>query len=821
MNQPEPLHTLIQHHKQHGHKVPQASSSSGDDCILSSLSYHLPNVDIEERGALKDEGGALKDEKENFKETNSKLKRDVERDARQHVDDLTEDQGASVEVILQPSDESESNDNDDVGKKGFRHLKTASSTSSKTFNCLVCGQDFDSPSKLKKHQITQSGCCSKTVGPSNSADQNRFLEKLNLHPKPKTCVENKTSTSENKLSSTLDPSNLNSLANFEQSNDDDARLVCHVCDKVFTYPKSFDRHQRNCVVSRKRQAETDTQCSTSLPRPSKANPVVKTKDSSPSETEAGLSNVVPHESTSSDSKMKRSSRVKQCSVCGKTFTWCADLTRHMRSHTELKDDKENFKETNSKLKRDVERDARQHVDDLTEDQGASVEVILQPSDESESNDNDDVGKKGFRHLKTASSTSSKTFNCLVCGQDFDSPSKLKKHQITQSGCCSKTVGPSNSADQNRFLENLNLHPKPKTCVENKTSTSENELSSTRDPSNLNSLANFEQSNDDDARLVCHVCDKVFTYPKSFDRHQRNCVVSRKRQAETDMQCSTSLPRPSKANPVVKTKDSSPSETEAGLSNVVPHESTSSDSKMKRSSRVKQCSVCGKTFTWCADLTRHMRSHTEQYSCAHCGKDFDSYEDCESHQEEKCRVSNQCSQDNSASNANIRNQENIVASSSITQIPSISNASANSQAKSPLTCQECGQGFTYSKSFEKHKSKCSQRAPKKRKERANENNFVINARHLRSAENTNAKASSEIKESESAKSPTSADNADGPQTKSRSIKCTLCENKFSEIVLMKRHYFTSHKVRTGSTSANQKLVPVLCLQQLLHKASSTK
>ncbi|XP_029308920.1 zinc finger protein 286A-like isoform X3 [Cottoperca gobio] len=487
----------------------------------------------------------------------------------------------------------------------------------------------------------------------------------------------------------------------------------------------------------------------------------------------------------------------------------------------LKDEKENFKETNSKLKRDVERDARQHVDDLTEDQGASVEVILQPSDESESNDNDDVGKKGFRHLKTASSTSSKTFNCLVCGQDFDSPSKLKKHQITQSGCCSKTVGPSNSADQNRFLEKLNLHPKPKTCVENKTSTSENKLSSTLDPSNLNSLANFEQSNDDDARLVCHVCDKVFTYPKSFDRHQRNCVVSRKRQAETDTQCSTSLPRPSKANPVVKTKDSSPSETEAGLSNVVPHESTSSDSKMKRSSRVKQCSVCGKTFTWCADLTRHMRSHTEQYSCAHCGKDFDSYEDCESHQEEKCRVSNQCSQDNSASNANIRNQENIVASSSITQIPSISNASANSQAKSPLTCQECGQGFTYSKSFEKHKSKCSQRAPKKRKERANENNFVINARHLRSAENTNAKASSEIKESESAKSPTSADNADGPQTKSRSIKCTLCENKFSEIVLMKRHYFTSHKVRTGSTSANQKLVPVLCLQQLLHKASSTK
>ncbi|XP_039671041.1 uncharacterized protein LOC120567968 isoform X3 [Perca fluviatilis] len=66
LNQPEPLNTLIQHHKHHGHKVPQALSSSGDDCILSSLSYHLPHVDS-------DKGDTLGSESKKKKEENSKV----------------------------------------------------------------------------------------------------------------------------------------------------------------------------------------------------------------------------------------------------------------------------------------------------------------------------------------------------------------------------------------------------------------------------------------------------------------------------------------------------------------------------------------------------------------------------------------------------------------------------------------------------------------------------------------------------------------------------------------------------------------------------
>ncbi|XP_051263302.1 zinc finger protein 665-like isoform X2 [Dicentrarchus labrax] len=460
--------------------------------------------------------------------------------------------------------------------------------------------------------------------------------------------------------------------------------------------------------------------------------------------------------------------------------------------SESKKDKEE-KEIQSELLSSVERNGQQHVDDLTEDQGASVEVILQPFDETESND-DGADKKSFHHLKTGSRTSTKTFKCLVCGQDFSSLNKLKKHKITHSGCFTNRM--SQSASQSSFFENINLHPTLKTCIVNNACRSKTELSSlesvtTHNPSNLISLPNFEQSND--CSLVCHICGKVFTYPKNFDKHQRVCVVSSKQQAETDPQCSTSLAHHSKLNPVPKAKESLTSETGTGPS-VSPD--SHQEQTRKRSRRVKQCSVCGKIFTCSTDLMRHMTSHTEQspYLCPYCGKDFDNYEDCETHQEGKCRVSNQHSQDNSLSNANKRNQENTV-SSGMGEVPIITDTAANSLdmqlCRSPLTCQECGQSFTYYKSFEKHQNKCSKRAPR-RKKRTNTNPFVINACNLRPADNTNgshAEASSET-----AKTPTSADHAYDSQATSRTIKCTMCEKNFSEIVLMKRHYSQSHKVR---------------------------
>ncbi|XP_068557922.1 zinc finger protein 431-like isoform X2 [Cebidichthys violaceus] len=415
-----------------------------------------------------------------------------------------------------------------------------------------------------------------------------------------------------------------------------------------------------------------------------------------------------------------------------------------------KEKEENFEEVNSEPMRIVERNGGQHVDDLTEDRGASVEVILPHFDDMESDNEDDVDKKKSRRLKTDGRTSSKASKHLVCGQVFGSPSRLKKHKITWSGCSANTTSQPDSASQSSFFEKINLHPKPKARVQNNTSRSENELSSSA-TTHENSLPNYEQPLDDSS-LVCHVCGKVYTYPKNFDKHQRTCVVSSRRRTD----------------PTVKIQESFPIEAE----NVVPQESIASDlpqeQTCKRSSRVKQCSTCGKVFTCCADLTRHTICHTEQnhYLCSHCGRDCDSYEDCETHQEGKCRVSNQRSRDSSLSNAGKKNQEDI---------PTVPVASSKSQAKSPMTCQECGQSFTYYKNFEKHQSRCSKRAPR-RKKQTSANHFVIAACRFRP--DANAEASSEMQESSTAKAPTSPDGSQ--RSNPRGIKCALCEKNFPEL-----------------------------------------
>uniref|UniRef100_A0A3P8S4Z7 C2H2-type domain-containing protein n=2 Tax=Amphiprion percula TaxID=161767 RepID=A0A3P8S4Z7_AMPPE len=442
------------------------------------------------------------------------------------------------------------------------------------------------------------------------------------------------------------------------------------------------------------------------------------------------------------------------------------------------DREENFEEMDSEVAMIEERNGQQHTDDLTEHEGASVEVILQPFYESDPNDDEDMDKKWFQHLKTHNRTSAKTFKCLACGQEFCSSGKLKRHKMTQRGCLMNKLGQSDSARQSNILKKINLHPKPKSCIEN--TASKDELS-THNPSNPNSLCNSEQSNDH-CSLVCHGCDKVFTYPKNFDKHQRICVVSVKQH--TDPLCSTSLAHHSKPNPVVPTKEPFSSETEP-LS-VAPQELITSDSG-KRSNRIKTCSICREIFTCSADLTSHMRCHTDQspYFCFQCGKEFDSCEDWETHQEGECRnhhphVEKEYTQEN---------HKNSALSRAPAQIQTVIDVTADSQVcKSPLTCQECGQAFAYYKSFEKHQSKCCKRAPQ-RKKRTNSNHFIISACNFQSAD-----TSSETVESETVAPQNSANCADGSLNTSRIIKCTMCEKNFSDIVLMRRHYSKSHKVR---------------------------
>ncbi|XP_035489945.2 zinc finger protein 493-like isoform X1 [Scophthalmus maximus] len=454
-----------------------------------------------------------------------------------------------------------------------------------------------------------------------------------------------------------------------------------------------------------------------------------------------------------------------------------------------KDEEENFEEIKPEVARNVQRNGQQHTDDVTEYEGASVEVTLEPFDESESNDDDGDGvldKKWLPHLKAHNRTSSRTFKCLACGRDFGSISKLKRHKVTQCSCLMNRRVQSDSSSQSRFFTKIKLHPKPKIIAQR----SEAELPlaglSAHNPSDTRSLSNFEAN--DDSSLVCRSCGKVFTYPKNFDKHQRICAVSSKRQMQTNPQCSTASAHHSQSNPVDKTKVALLSESNTEPSGDAPLETLSSDSG-KRSSRVKKCSVCGQIFTCSADSTRHMRSHIDT------SQNFDSYNDCETH-EGQCRVSNQGPKEkdefmleNSSRNSTKRNLEDTLVS--VADTPA--NTRSVRDCKSPLTCKECGKGFSYYKNFEKHQSKCYMTRPGRKMRTTNTNHFVING-CFQSADNTDESCAETSSDTNERKPETRPSPTGDSQTESCNIKCTMCEKNFSEIVPLRRHYAKSHKVR---------------------------
>ncbi|XP_072219758.1 uncharacterized protein [Leuresthes tenuis] len=425
-----------------------------------------------------------------------------------------------------------------------------------------------------------------------------------------------------------------------------------------------------------------------------------------------------------------------------------------------KEEEENFEEVILDMVENVE--TNEQLDDLTEQKGAFIEIILQPFDETESNNDDDMEDKGFHHSKTLKKKLSGTFKCLVCGQECDSCSKLKQHKAEH-------------------------HPEPKIPIENNSCKSENEPLSfsgapTHNRSNPNIPPNFEQSN---GCVVCHVCGKVFTHQENFDEHQSICVVRSEQHTKTNPLCSTSSADHSEPTRAVATE-----EMKTESSDITRQESATSD-PCERSSLIKTCSSGMEIFTCSADLTNHMRCHNEQSpgfsSC--CEKEFESRGECETDQEGKGRVLNQHPQkkktlakENFSCNTYQSGQDDAA----------VADSPANSQAsKSSLTCQECGQCFTYNKCFQQHRSRCS---TGERKKKTKEKLFIISACNFQSAKYANeshAEKSSQAKGGEAADPESSAD---GSLTRSRIIKCTMCMKNFPKVLLLKRHYLKSHQVR---------------------------
>ncbi|XP_072297676.1 uncharacterized protein [Eucyclogobius newberryi] len=177
-------------------------------------------------------------------------------------------------------------------------------------------------------------------------------------------------------------------------------------------------------------------------------------------------------------------------------------------------------------------------------------------------------------------------------------------------------------------------------------------------------------------------------------------------------------------------------------------------------RIKACSKCGRAFTSSADLTTHIRIHTEEDShiCGECGKDFDKYEKLKFHQGDGCKERKETLMD--IKYIQEMHREKDIKKCVVLLRRMSPNRARDFLSKMPIQNEK---PVLHSILIEP----CS-----------------INSLAVATQNNTETDSDPQIIQS---KFETST------STKHSTMKCTLCDQMFSELDLMQRHYFNSHVV----------------------------
>ncbi|XP_068162916.1 zinc finger protein 11-like isoform X2 [Antennarius striatus] len=378
-----------------------------------------------------------------------------------------------------------------------------------------------------------------------------------------------------------------------KSHSEDRPYNCCFCEKKFKNPYVLKRHQKEICKSRelKRPKRRESQCLTPLP---------------PSEGSA-------------DSKV--------CPICNRTLPYSADITKHLRSHTEERPFICVTCEKGFKYKDTLKKHQIIHGHEgIREEQSKTVEQILAEADgqncsnvsmnennidasvdtskESLSAPERKISKKGlkvcpvcarsFDSVKTLNRhiqchTEDRPYHCIHCKKRFKHMHGLKRHQIY--AICHKKIA--------RFSWKKELRAGP--------SQSANELSADHQPGSLK------------IPVWCSNCGKHFEYPSALKEHQENvCEVKLSEIMKCDdcgkeFKSMTMLKVHQRIHDPLYCKE---------CGKILANEAAFERHKLMH--RPMQCTMCDKSFT----LLRRLREHYEKqhdftgpYPCGQCDKYF--------------------------------------------------------------------------------------------------------------------------------------------------------------------------------------------------------